>query len=104
MVLGIVAQIGIGLSAYCHEGKVSQPLPIRSNQKRLIVKPRNPRNHVPKFQAKFGVAEEEPDGQGKGLSSDSASAGTTGVRTPPCYNHPFPMRSRGWAALYVFPT
>ena len=28
----------------------------------LIIKPRNPRNHVPKFQAKFGVAEEEPDG------------------------------------------
>ena len=28
----------------------------------LIIKPRTPRNHVPKFQAKLGVAEEEPDG------------------------------------------
>ena len=28
----------------------------------LIIEPRTPRNHVPKFQAKFGVAEEEPDG------------------------------------------
>ena len=28
--------------------------------KPLIIEPRNPRNHVPKFQAKFGVAEEEP--------------------------------------------
>ena len=27
-----------------------------------IVEPRNPRNHVPKFQAKFGVAKEEPHG------------------------------------------
>ena len=26
-----------------------------------IVEPRNPRNHVPKFHAKFGVAEEEAD-------------------------------------------
>jgi len=30
-----------------------------------IIEPRNPRNHVPKFQAKFGVAEEEPDGPGE---------------------------------------
>ena len=28
----------------------------------LIVEPTYPRNHVPKFQAKFGVVEEEPDG------------------------------------------
>ena len=28
----------------------------------LIIKTRNPRNDVPKFQAEFGVTEEEPDG------------------------------------------
>jgi hypothetical protein len=33
----------------------------------LIIKPRNPRNNRPKFQAKFGVAEEESDGPGEGL-------------------------------------
>ena len=33
----------------------------------LIVKPRNPGNHRPKFQAQFGVAEEEPDGPREGL-------------------------------------
>ena len=33
----------------------------------LIVEPRNPGNHVPKFQAKFGVPEEEPDGPWVGL-------------------------------------
>ena len=32
-----------------------------------IIKPQNPRNHVPKFQTKLGVAEEEPDGPGEGL-------------------------------------
>ena len=29
-----------------------------------IVEPRNPRNHIPKFLAKFGVAKEEPHGNG----------------------------------------
>jgi hypothetical protein len=28
----------------------------------LIVEPRNPSNHVPQFQAEFGVAKEEPGG------------------------------------------
>ena len=28
----------------------------------LIIQPRNPRNNRPKFQAEFGVSEEEPDG------------------------------------------
>ena len=37
-------------------GAVGQTFPA------ALIKPRNPRNHVPKFQAKFGVAEEEPDG------------------------------------------
>ena len=39
-----------------------QQLLIRSNQKRLVIKPTYPRNHRPKFQAKFCVAKEEPDG------------------------------------------
>jgi len=30
----------------------------------LIIKPRDSRNHRPKFRAEFGVAEEEPDGPG----------------------------------------
>jgi len=32
-----------------------------------IIKPQNPRNHVPKFQTKLGVAEEEPDGPLQGF-------------------------------------
>jgi len=32
-----------------------------------IVEPRNPRNHIPKFLAKFGVAKEEPHGPREGL-------------------------------------
>ena len=43
----------------------------------LVVKPRNPRNHAPKFQTKFGVAKEEPTAQGNGLPRDSANADTT---------------------------
>jgi len=39
-----------------------------------IIKSRNPRNHVPKFQTKFGVAEEERDTLGSGLSRDTAKA------------------------------
>ena len=34
----------------------------------LVVKPRNPRNHAPKFQTKFGVAKEEPHGPGERLA------------------------------------
>ena len=35
-------------------------VPIYLDVTSLIIKPRNPRNHRPKFQAKFGVPEEEP--------------------------------------------
>ena len=43
----------------------------------LIIKPRYPGNHVPKFQAKLRVPKEDPTAHGNGLSRDSANAATT---------------------------
>jgi len=40
---------------------VNAPGPWVSQYGGLIIKPRNPSNHRPKFQTKFGVAKEEPD-------------------------------------------
>jgi len=38
-------------------------------ERRLIVESRYARNYIPKFQAEFGVAEEESDGTRVGLPS-----------------------------------
>ena len=53
----------------------------------------SPRNRVPKFQAKFGVAEEEPDGPREGLPSDPVS-----IPLPLKYPTPygFPMGGCRW--------
>jgi len=49
----------------------------------LVVKPRNPGNHRPKFQTKFGVAEEEPDGPGERFVQGFSGYGLATPSVPP---------------------
>ena len=57
------------------------PLILAGGYANSVVEPRNPRNHRPKFQAKFGVAKEELDRPSRRLIKFFSGYGPQGRRT-----------------------